>query len=74
MGQIPPAGKEPQEGTALLSDVVADRAAQHRVTSLQRVEDGLLGDLRRDVELYLARDARQRPEMGRERDANHRRV
>src|SRR5260370_30171810 len=74
MRQILPAGEEPQERATLLAHVLADRAAQHRVTSLQRVEDRLLGDLRRNVELHLARHARQRPEMGRQRDANHGRV
>ena len=38
MGQILLAGEEPQERSALPGDMVADRPAQHRVASLERVE------------------------------------
>src|SRR5207245_4042085 len=39
------AGKETQEGPALLGIVVADGAAQHGIAGLERVEDGLPSDL-----------------------------
>ncbi len=39
MGQILPASKEPQEGSALLCGVVADRSAQHRIAGLEGVQD-----------------------------------
>jgi hypothetical protein len=39
VGQIPLAGEEPQERSALAGDVVADRPAQHRIAGLQRLED-----------------------------------
>src|SRR2546422_8923784 len=34
--QVPLAGEEPQEGPPPLGDVVADRAAQHRIAGLER--------------------------------------
>src|SRR4030095_4998452 len=49
VGQILPAGEESHECSALLSDVVADRAAQHRIAELERVEKRALGVLTRAV-------------------------
>src|SRR6516165_9300306 len=71
MGQILLAGEEPQEGPALLCNVVADRPTQHRVAGLERVEDRALRNLAVDVELHLAIDARQRSQMHREHDSDH---
>src|SRR5207244_13180161 len=71
MRQIFLAGEEPDERPPLLRDVVADRAAQHRVTGLQRVQDRALRRLTFDVELYLAADARQVPQMGWEHHSDH---
>jgi len=39
MGQILLAGEEPQERSALLRDLVADRPLQHGIAGLERVED-----------------------------------
>src|SRR5262249_2731030 len=50
---------------------IADRPAQHRIAGLERVEDRALCGLTLDVELYLAVDVRQRPQMCREDDADH---
>ena len=69
--QVLLAGEEPHERPALLRDVVADRAAQHRIAGLQRIEDRALRHRARDVELHLAVDPRQRPQMSREHDADH---
>src|SRR2546426_5700681 len=74
VGQILLAGEEPHERPALVRDVVADRPAQHRVAGLERVEDRALRGLTLDVELHLAVDARERPQMRREHDAEHRSV
>src|SRR6267143_1593084 len=65
------AGEEAQERTALLRDVVADGAAQHRILCFECIEDGALRDGTFDVELHLRTDARQRPQMSGEYDANH---
>ncbi len=71
VGQIPLAGEEPHERSALLRDVVADRPAQHRIPGLERVEDRALRDLTLDVERYLAMDVCQRPQMSWEHNTDH---
>ena len=71
MGQILFAREEPQERPALLSHVIADRTAQHRIAGLQRVKHRALRDLTFDVELDLAADVRQRPQMWRQYDSDH---
>jgi len=71
MGQILLAGEEPQERSALLGDLVAYRSAQHRIASLERVEDRALRHLTFDLELYLAADVRQRPQMIRKHHSDH---
>src|SRR5205823_5886545 len=74
MGQIPLAGKEPQERTALERNVVANRAAQHRVPGLERVEDGRPGDRAANLELHLVANVGQGAQVRRKDDADHRRV
>src|SRR3989442_15816601 len=71
VGQILRAGEEPQERSALLRDVVADRPAQHRIAGLERVEDRALRGLTFNVELHLSVHARKRPQMCRELDSDH---
>src|SRR5207302_7300808 len=71
IGEILLAAEEPDERPALLGDVVANRSPQHRVGGLERVEDRALRDLPLDVELHLAVDVRERPEMRREHDPDH---
>src|SRR2546426_4003600 len=71
MGQILLAGEEPHERPAPLRDVVADGPAQHRIAGLERVEDRALRDRTFDVDLHLAVDARQLPQMWRGHDAGH---
>src|SRR5881409_2987783 len=70
VGQILLAGEDPHERSALLRDVVADRPAQHRIPGLERVEDRALRGPTLDVELHLAVDVRERPQVGREHDAD----
>src|SRR5262245_13195003 len=71
MGQILLTGEEPHERPAFLSDLVADRSTQHRVAGLERVEDRTLRNLTLALQLHLAVDARQRPQMCREHDSDH---
>ena len=59
--QIPLAGEEPYERSALLRDLVADRPAQHRIAGLERVEDRALRGLTLDVKRHLAVDVREQP-------------
>ena len=63
--------KNRTNGRRCLRDVVADRPAQHRIAGLERVEDRALRDRALDLELHLAVDARQRPQMRREHDSDH---
>src|SRR5258708_4352995 len=71
MGQILPAGEESQERPALLRDVVADRAAQHGIAGLERVEDRALRGRTLDVELHFTGDVRQPPQVWREDNPDH---
>jgi len=71
MGQIFGACEEPQERSAFVSDVVADRPAQHRIRRLERVEDRALRDRTPNVQLDLALDMRQRPQVRRKHDSDH---
>src|SRR5438093_1561181 len=71
VGQILLAGEDPHERSALLRDVVADRPAQHRIASLERVDNRALRDPTVDVELHLAVDLRELAQMCRERDSDH---
>ena len=63
--------KNRKNGRRCCGDVVADRPAQHRIAGLERVEDRALRDRTLDVELHLAVDARQRPQMRRKHDSDH---
>src|SRR5207244_13609983 len=65
------ADDSPHERSASFRDVVADRPAQHRIAGLERVEDRALRDPTLDVELHLALDVRQLPQVCREHDADH---
>ena len=62
MGQVFFAGEKAHERPALLRNLVADRSAQRRIASLERVEHRALRDFTLDVELYFSGTAsRQRP-------------
>ena len=71
MGKVLAASEEAQERPACLRDVIADRAAQHRVTVLERVNDGALCDGRLKVEFDFACDARKPTQVRRENHADH---
>ena len=66
-----PQTKNRTKDPALRRPVVADRAAQHRVALLERVEHAPQGRLPLDVEAHLAVDARQRPQVLWKSDADH---
>ena len=68
------AGKKSEEGPALKSDIVADGAAEHGVASLQRVQNGALGDLAVDLDAHLGAGVRQGAQMRRKHNSNHGRV
>src|SRR6185369_5546838 len=62
---------EPHERPALVRDLIADRAAQHRILGLERVENRALRDEPGDVERHLALHPRQAAQVGRQADADH---
>lgn len=66
------AGVVPQERSPLLRDVVANRAAEHRVAGLQRVEYRADCDRRLNVELHLGRDVSEHAQVIRNFDSDHR--
>jgi len=70
MGEILLAGEEAQEWPALLRDMVPDGASKHGIASLERVKNRALRGRALDFELHLAVDARQRPQMCRQLDAD----
>ena len=71
MGQILLTGEEPHERPALTRHVISNRAAQHRVAGLERIEDRALRDLSLDSEAHLTLDVCQRPKVRRETDSYH---
>src|SRR5437773_12136762 len=74
MRYILPEREEPNEWPAQLSNVIAHCAAEHRITSFERVEYCTLGHGSRNIQLYFAVNPRQRAQMGRQYNANHGRV
>lgn len=54
MGQILSAGEEAQKWPALLRGMVTDCATQHRIFTLEGVDDRALGDRGRNLQLNLA--------------------
>src|ERR1051325_335658 len=69
--QVSLAREEPQERPAPLGDVVADRAAQHGIPRLERVQHRAPGDPAGDVEGHLAFHLRPRAQVRREHHADH---
>lgn len=71
VGQILLTCEEPHERPALLRYMIANRALQHRIPSLECVEDRALRYWPPNFELHLAADLRQRPQMCWENDPDH---
>jgi len=65
------ASEKAQEWTALLRDMIAYGAAEHRILRLEGVEHRTLRDRALDVELNLGTGARQRSQMPWKHDADH---
>jgi hypothetical protein len=65
------AGEETQEWPALLRDVVADRAAEHRILALKRVEYRALCHLTFDMKADIATNLRKGSQVWRECDSDH---
>ena len=70
MGKILFAGEKPYERAALLCDVIADRAAQHRIARLEGIEQGPLRNRALNLELHLAINPREFPQMERKLDSD----
>jgi len=71
MREVLLAGEETDEGPALFCNVVANRAAQHRVSILQRIEYGSLRDRAVNVKLHFPAHTSQRPQMRRKHNPDH---
>jgi hypothetical protein len=71
MGQILLTGEESHERSALLRYVVTERPAQHWIAGFKSIENGALRRRNLDVQLHLAVNACERPQMGRQHDADH---
>src|SRR5438552_3111907 len=65
------ASEEPQERTTFLRDMIADRAAQHRILRLEGVEHRPLRDRTFHVDLHFGADARQCAQVSGKHDADH---
>ena len=73
VGKILLAGEVPDERTATFGDVIADRSAKDRIGALECVQDGRHSGPSRHVNgHFLSLDARERSEMRRKLDSNHR--
>ena len=71
VGQVFLASEEPEQWSALMGDVVADGAAQHRIAGFERVEDRALRDGGRDVERHLALDLGEVSQVEWQFDSDH---
>src|SRR3989442_13432211 len=71
VGQVPLARKDSQERPSLRGDVVADRPSEHGIAGLERVEHCASSDPPQNVELHLAFDLGQRPQVWRQHHADH---
>ena len=64
--------KLPDERTATFGHVIADRSAKDRIGALECVQDGRHSGPSRHVNGHFSLDARERSEMCRKLDSNHR--
>jgi len=71
VGEILFAGEEAQKRPALLRDLVADSAAQHRIPGLESIKYRALRNRAFDVELHFAAHVRQRSKVLRDCDSDH---
>src|ERR671935_3159237 len=74
MRKVLPTREEADERPPLVCDVIANRAAQHRVMLLERIEHRALRNRSVHVDGHLFVNARECSKMLRKRDADHRSV
>jgi len=74
MRQIQPTREEPDEGPALVSDVIADRSAQHWILGFQGIQDRAQYRWTLNLQLDLFADVRQSSQMMWKFDSDHGRV
>src|SRR6185369_8037634 len=65
------AGKEPQHRTPLQRDMIANGSTQHRISSFEGIEYRASCHAAFNLKLYIATDARERPQMCRQYNHNH---
>src|SRR6185503_1539940 len=63
--------KEPQQRTTLARNMIANGPTQHRITSLERVEDRASCHFAVNLKLHITTDARQRSQVCRQNYNNH---
>src|SRR6267154_2607063 len=71
VGQILFACEEAQEWAALLRDVIANGAMQHRILGLERIDHRAHRWLAGDFELHFTADASEPAQVRRQHDADH---
>src|ERR1700752_3520769 len=71
VGEILPAGKEPQHGPTLSSDMFANSSTQHRVTRFQSIEDRTPGYLAVNLKFNIPLDARKCSQVCWQNNENH---
>src|SRR5215213_192068 len=71
MRHILTTGKEPQQRTALTSDMVANGPTQHRISRLERIKDRASCHVAINLKLHIAADTRKRSQMCRQNNQNH---
>jgi len=69
--QVPLAGEEAHERSALLADMVTDRSAKGRVARLERIEDRSQSDRALDINLDLAANQRKPAQVCRQDNPDH---
>src|SRR5260221_634862 len=71
VGEVLLAGEEPDHGPPPLGDLIPDGPPQRRIGGLQGVEHRALGGGADDLDLHLAADPRQGPQVAGEDDSDH---
>lgn len=66
------AGEEAKKRAALLRPVVTNRATQHGIASLKRIQHRALGHWRSDVKFHFVAHLGKHSQMLRQYDSNHR--
>src|SRR5262249_54652567 len=70
VGEVFATSEKTKKGAALLRDVIANGAGEHRVGGFERVQHGALRGRRVHFQLQFAADAGERAQMRRQHDAD----